>query len=130
MTSLGNGSVRFGAAAFDPSGLQAQIDTLAGQMAAAQSALATMGAAALRSAGVASAPTLLLNTPVNVAVQLVPTMPDASYTASAYIFGTGVNLGQVTINTVTVTDADTVTVNIQTSAVSLGGVHVLVTAKD
>lgn len=92
--------------------------------------LSALSAAAVRSVGAASAPTLLLNTPVDVAVQLVPTMPDSSYTASAYIFGTGVNLGQITINSVTVTDADTVTVNLQTSAVSTSGVHVLVVAKD
>lgn len=92
--------------------------------------LASLSSEAVRSAGVASAPTLLLNIPVDVAVQLVPAMADSSYTASAYIFGTGVNLGQVTINSITVTDADTVTVNVQTSAVSLGGVHILVVAKD
>lgn len=86
--------------------------------------------AAVRSAGVASAPTLLLGVPANVAVQLVPAMPDASYTASAFLFGTGVNLGQVTINSVTVTDADTVTVQVQTSLLSLPGVHILVVAKD
>jgi len=97
---------------------------------AAETALAGVGAAAVRSAGVASAGTLLLNTPANVAVQLIPAMADSSYTPYAYLFGTGVNLGQVTINSVTVTDADTVTVQVQTSLVSLPGVHVLVVAKD
>lgn len=92
--------------------------------------LAGVSAAAVRSAGVASAPTLLIGTPANVAVQIVPSMPDASYMASAYLFGTGVNLGQVTINSVTVTDADTVTVQVQTSLLSLPGVHILVVAKD
>lgn len=97
---------------------------------AVEASLTALNSAAVRSAGVASAPTLLLNTPVDVAVQLIPAMADASYSAFAYIFGTGVNLGQVTINSVTVTDADTVTVNVQTSAVSLAGVHILVVAKD
>jgi len=92
--------------------------------------LASLASEAVRSAGVTSSPTLLLNTPVDVAVQLVPAMADSSYTASAYIFGTGVNLGQITINSVTVTDADTVTVNIETSAASTLGVHILVVAKD
>lgn len=40
------------------------------------------------------------------------------------------NLSQVTINSVTVTDADTVTVNVSTTLVSLPGVHILVVAKD
>lgn len=92
--------------------------------------LATLAGEAVRSAGVASAPTLLIGTPANVAVQLVPAMPDTSYTPSAYLFGTGVNLGQVSINSVTVTDADTVTVQVQTSLLSLPGVHILVVAKD
>lgn len=91
--------------------------------------IAGIGSAALRSAGVASAPTLLLGIPANVAVTLVPAMPDTSYTPSAYIFGTGVNLGSITINSVTVTSASVVTVNLQTSLVSLPGVHILVTAK-
>lgn len=95
-----------------------------------ETGLAGVGAAAVRSAGVASAGTLLLGVPQNVAVQLIPAMPDSSYTASAYLFGTGVNLSQVSINSVTVTDADTVTVNVSTSLVSVPGVHVLVVAKD
>lgn len=89
-----------------------------------------LSAAAVRSAGAASAPTLLLNTPVNVAVQLIPAMPDSSYVANAFVFGTGVDTTQITINSVTVTDVDTVTVNLQTSAVSTSGVHILVVAKD
>jgi len=107
----------------DVTGLQDQIDTI-------NTGLASLGGAAVRSAGVASAGTLLLNTPVNVAVQLIPAMADSSYNAYAYIFGTGVNLSQVAINSVTVTDSDTVTVNVQTSLVSLPGVHILVVAKD
>lgn len=95
-----------------------------------QAALSAVGSAAVRSAGVASVGTLLLNTPVNVAVQLIPAMADSSYTPYAYIFGTGVNLGQITINSTTVTDSDTVTVQVQTSVLSLPGVHVLVVAKD
>jgi len=110
--------------------LFADLDALTTGVADLETALAALGGAALRSAGVASAPTLLLNTPANVAVQLVPAMPDSSYTPSAYLFGTGINLGQVTINSVTVTDADTVTVQVQTSLLSLPGVHVLVVAKD
>lgn len=103
--------------------LQDQIDTLSGS-------IEDLGGEAVRSVGVASAGTLLLGFPQNVAVQLIPAMPDSSYTADAYIFGTGVNLSQVTINSVTVTDADTVTVNVSTSLASLPGVHVLVVAKD
>lgn len=108
----------------------ADLSAIDSRLDSVETAVASVGGAAVRAAGVASAPTLLLGVPANVAVQIVPAMPDASYTASAYIFGTGVNLGQVTINSVTVTDADTVTVQVQTSLVSLPGVHVLVVAKD
>lgn len=97
---------------------------------ALQATIAGVGSAALRSAGVASAGTLLLNTPANVAVQLIPAMADTSYTPYAYLFGTGVNLGQVTVNSVTITDADTVTVQVQTTLLSLPGVNILVVAKD
>lgn len=91
--------------------------------------LNTVGGQALRSAGVASAGTLLLGFPQSVAVQLVPAMPNTSYTAQAYIFGTGVNLSQVTINSVTKTSASVVTVNVSTSIASLPGVHILVTVR-
>lgn len=103
--------------------IQDQIDTLSGS-------IDDLGEEAVRSVGVASAGTLLLGFPQNVAVEMIPAMPDSSYTANAYVFGTGVNLSQVTINSVTVTDADTVTVNVSTSVASLPGVHILVVAKD
>ena len=105
-----------GLLADDLTALAADVDALDGRLDTVEAALTAVGSAAVRSAGVASAGTLLLNTPVNVAVQLIPAMADSSYNAYAYIFGTGVNLGQVTINSVTVTDSDTVTVNVQTSA--------------
>lgn len=110
--------------------LGADVAALDTRLDAAEAALAAVGSAAVRAAGVASAGTLLLNTPANVAVQLIPAMPDSSYTPYAYLFGTGVNLGQVTVNSVTVTDADTVTVQVQTTLLSLPGVHILVVAKD
>lgn len=103
--------------------IQDQIDTLSGS-------IDDLGEEAVRSVGVASAGTLLLGVPQNVAVQIIPAMPDSSYTANAYIFGTGVNLSQVNINSITVTDADTVTVNVSTGLASLPGVHILVVAKD
>lgn len=91
--------------------------------------VAALATEAVRSVGVGTAPTLLLNTPVDVAVQLIPAMPDTSYTPTAFLFGTGV-LGNVTINSATITDEDTVTVNVQTSLASLAGVNILVAAKD
>lgn len=114
----------------DVAALDTRLDAAEAALDAAEAALAAVGSAAVRSAGVASAGTLLLNTPANVAVQLIPAMPDSSYTPYAYLFGTGVNLGQVTVNSVTVTDADTVTVQVQTTLLSLPGVHILVVAKD
>lgn len=120
----------------DISALQAQqatntanIATNTANIAAMNTTLTTLGGQALRSAGVASAGTLLLGFPQNVAVQLVPAMPNTSYTPQAYIFGTGVNLSQVTINSVTKTSASVVTVNVSTSIASLPGVHVLVTVR-
>jgi hypothetical protein len=107
----------------DISELETAIDDL-------EDAVSGLSSSAVRSTGVATAPTLLLNTPADVAVQLVPAMPDTSYTATAHVFGSGISLSNVTINSVTITDTDTVTVSVQTGLVSLAGVNILVVAKD
>lgn len=113
----------------DYTALANQVGTNTANIATLTSSLATVGGQALRSAGVASAPTLVLGSSANVAVQLVPAMPDTNYTAQAYIFGTGINLGNVTINAVTKTSAGVVTVNVSTGLASLPGVQVLVTVR-
>lgn len=106
-----------------------ELSALSATVSSLSATLATLSGVAVRSVGVASAPTLLLGVPANVAVTLVPAMPNTSYTASAYIFGTGVNLSQVTVNSVTVTSASVVTVNVSTGLASLPGVHVLVVVR-
>lgn len=85
---------------------------------------------AIRSAGVAAVPTLLLGGSTTVAVQLSPAMPDSSYAARAFKFA-GVSLTDLNITSVTVVDSDTV--NVAVSNVGLGtivGASVLVTATD
>lgn len=113
----------------DYSALAAQVDDNTTDIASLTTTLANVGGEALRSAGVASAGTLLLGIPQNVAVQLVPAMSNTSYTAQAYIFGTGINLSTVNINSVTKTSASVVTVNVSTTLASLPGVHILVTVR-
>lgn len=95
---------------------------------ALQAAMSTLGTAAVRSAGVQTAPTLLLGVAQNVDVTLLPAMPNTSYTPYSFAFG-GVNLSGLTINSTTVINASTVRVNLQTSLVSLAGVHVMVLVK-
>ena len=95
---------------------------------ALQTSVAGLGSAALRSAGVQTAPTLLLGIAQNVDVTLMPAMPNTAYTPYSYAFG-GVNLSGLTINSTTVISASVVRVNLQTSLVSLAGVHVMVLVK-
>lgn len=72
----------------------------------------SVSGAFVRSIGVAPVPTLLLSGSANVSVQLQPAMPDSNYTAYASKFA-GVSLTDLQINSVTVVDADTVTVAVQ-----------------
>jgi hypothetical protein len=82
---------------------------------------------AIRAAGATVCPALLLNTAQDVAVTISPAMPSGSYTPHAMVWG-GINLSSVTINSVTATSASVITVNLQTSLLSLSGVNLLVTA--
>lgn len=85
--------------------------------------------AAVLSVGAASVGTVLALATVVVAVPLITAMPSGSYTATAGLFG-GLNLGPLNITAVTVVDADTVNVTVQnTGLLSLGGAHIIVTAK-
>lgn len=113
----------------DYSTLSGQVATNTSDISTINSTLGTVNTQALRSAGVASAGTLLLGVAQNVAVQLIPAMPNTSYTAQAYIFGTGINVSNVTINSVTKTSGSVVTVNVSTGLASLPGVQILVTVR-
>lgn len=82
-------------------------------------------------AGITETPTLLLGQSAVVAVNLVPAMPDSSYTPSAQLIGPSTALGSLSITAVSVVDADTVNVTVQNSGlVNLSGIHLLVVAKD
>jgi len=84
----------------------------------------------MRSVGVSPVPTLVLNQSATVAVQLNPAMPDASYSAYAFLFA-GVSIANLAINSVTVVDADTVNVVVQNNGlVTLTGANVMVHAVD
>lgn len=112
----------------DLSTLTSQVSSNTSAITTLQSQVSGLGTAAVRSAGVQTAPTLLLGIPQNVDVTLLPAMPNTSYTPYAYAFG-AVNLSGLTINSTTVLNASTVRVNVQTSLASLGGAHIMVIVK-
>jgi hypothetical protein len=87
----------------------------------------TVKSASLKSAGIATAPTLILDIPATVSVDITPAMPDASYTPHVDLFG-GTDLSSIIINSVTVIDTNTVDVSVQTSLASFNGLQILVTA--
>lgn len=112
----------------DLSSMQTTINNNSSAITTLQSTVASLGVAAVRSAGVQTAPTLLLGVAQNVDVTLLPAMPNTSYTPYSFAFG-GVNLSGLTINSTTVISSSVVRVNLQTSLVSLAGVHVMVLVK-
>lgn len=84
----------------------------------------------VRAMGIAPVPTLLLGQDTTVAVQIQPAMPDSGYTAYAAIFG-GVNLGDLSITSVSVVDTDTVNVAVDNGGLgTVSGVTLLVHAID
>lgn len=105
----------------------ANIATNTAAIASLNSALSSLSSVAVRAVGATVCPTLLLGVAQNVQVTLNPTMPSATYTPRARVWG-GVSLTSVTINSVTATSSSIITVNLQTSLVSLAGVNLLVTA--
>ena len=87
-------------------------------------------AGAVRAMGVAPVPTLLLGQDTTVAVPIQPAMPDSGYTAYAATFG-GVNLGDLSITSVSVVDTDTVNVAVDNAGLgTVSGVTVMVHAVD
>lgn len=86
-----------------------------------------LGTVSVKSAGIATVPVLLLNTPVVVAVDITPAMPDTGFTPNVDLFGS-TDLSSITINSVTVVDVNTVNVSVQTSQATFAGLQLLVTA--
>lgn len=106
------------AAAADITALDARVDDLE-------------AVSGILSAGITETPTLLLGQSATVAVNLVPAMPDTSYTPSAQLIGPSTALGSLSITAVSIVDVDTVNVTVQNSGlVNLSGIHLLVVAKD
>lgn len=98
----------------DVTALQSQVDGL-------------MAADALLSAGVQEAPLLIVGSTV-VSVNLIPAMPDTSYTPHAQLFASTAILGPLSITAVSVVDTDTVNVTILNGGlVGITGARVLVT---
>lgn len=103
------------------------ISDLSGDLSALET---SVSGAFVRAVGVAAVPTLLLGQNTTVAVTLQPAMPDATYSAYAVTFG-GVNLGGLSITSVSVVDDDTVNVALNNvGGLTVSGVTVLVHAID
>lgn len=84
---------------------------------------------AVYSVGVKETPTLLLNQSATVAVDIIPAMPDSSYTAVAQLVASSTALGSLSITNITVVDSNTVNVTVQNSGLlNLTGVHLVVVA--
>lgn len=82
----------------------------------------------IRAMGIAQVPSLLASGTANVNVQLQPAMPNASYSAYASLFA-GISITGLQVNSVTVVDADTVTVQVEnTGLITLAGASVMVHA--
>lgn len=95
------------------------------------SALATtvdaLAAATLLSAGVKECPLLVVGN-TTVSVDIIPAMPDSSYTANAQLFASVALLGDLSITSVTVVDTNTVDVVVNNGGlISLTGANILVT---
>lgn len=81
----------------------------------------------IHSAGVKECPLLIVGN-TTVSVDIIPAMPDTSYTPYAQLFASVALLGSLSISSVTVVDTDTVDVVINNGGlISLTGANVLVT---
>lgn len=82
---------------------------------------------ALLSAGVKECPLLIVGN-TTVAVDLIPALPDTSYTPNVQLFASVALLGVLSIGTVTIVDTNTVNVVVSNGGlVSVTGANVLVT---
>lgn len=114
------------ALASDLTAINSSITTLTSQV----NSLAAGSTSSARSVGLKESPTLLFSQSTTVAVDIIPAMPDTSYTPVAQLVAPSTALGSLSITSVSVVDADTVNVVVQNSGlVSLSGVHILVVAK-
>lgn len=103
----------------DVSGIEADI-------AALEETVEDLGGALL-AAGVREAPLLIVGSTV-VSVDVIPPLPDTSYTPYAQLFAATSILGPLTITNVAVVDTDTVDVTISNSSlVGINGARILVT---
>lgn len=84
-------------------------------------------APALMSAGIKECPLLIVGN-TTVSVDLIPAMPDTSYTPNAQLFASVALLGSLSITSATVIDTNTVDVVVANGGlVSLTGANILVT---
>lgn len=108
-------------------------DALTDELDSLKSTVTTLAAGATsssRSVGLKETPTLLLNQSTTVSVDVIPAMADTDYTPYVQLVGPSTALGSLSVTSVSVTDADTVSVVIQNSGlVSLSGIHCLVVCK-
>lgn len=106
----------------DTAAIEADIDALQD----AVEALEASGGGLL-SAGVKECPLLIVGN-TTVAVDIIPAMPDTSYTPHAELFASVALLGVLTIGSITVVDANTVNVVVNNGGlISVTGANVLVT---
>lgn len=113
---------------------EASVSDVADDLSDLTSSVATLSTAIVgafvRSIGVAPIPTLIQNQSTTVAVQLQPAMPDSGYSAYATTFA-GVSLASLSVDSVTVVDADTVNVALTNNGVAtIAGASVMVHAID
>lgn len=89
--------------------------------------LITAAGSGLKAAGIKEAPLLIVGN-TTVAVDLIPAMPNTSYSPLAQLFASTALLGPLSITSVTVVDTDTVNVTINNGGlVGITGARVLVT---
>jgi hypothetical protein len=105
----------------DTSGIEADVAELQTDVAALEAA------GGLRSAGVKECPLLIVGN-TTVSVDIIPAMPDTSYTPNAQLFASVALLGSLSVTGVTVVDTNTVDVVVNNSGlIGLNGAAVLVT---
>lgn len=110
----------------DISGIETDITALETEVSELADAVSALEGGLL-AAGVHEAPLLIVGSTV-VAVDVVPSLPDTSYTPHAQLFAATSILGPLTITNVAVVDVNTVNVTISNSSlVGINGARILVT---
>lgn len=111
----------------DLEGIETDLETLSTQVEALSEGVDSIPAAISAIGETTFAPLVSLGS-TTVTVTLVPAMPDTNFDAHVTVFGGVGVLSNVTIGTITVVDADTVTVQITNNSLSLLGGTVQVAA--